>query len=75
MAEPTSPKIGTLLWLIIFIVIMCVYILLVTRLIDAFFAGNILMEMISYILAGILWIFPAKWIIFKLNRTDQTGNE
>jgi hypothetical protein len=75
MAEPTSPKIGTLLWLIIFIVIMCVYILLVTRLIDAFFAGNILMEMISYILVGILWIFPAKWIIFKLNRTDQTGNE
>jgi hypothetical protein len=75
MAEPTSPKIGTLLWLIIFIFIMCVYILLVTRLIDAFFAGNILMEMISYILVGILWIFPAKWIIFKLNRTDQTGNE
>lgn len=75
MAEPTSPKIGTLLWLIIFIIAMCLYILLVTRLIDAFFSGNILLEMISYILAGILWIFPAKWIMFKLNRTDQTGNE
>ncbi len=75
MAEPTSPKIGTLLWLIVFIFVMSLYILLVTRLIDAFFSGNILLEMISYILAGILWIFPAKWIMFKLNRTDQTGNE
>ncbi len=73
--EPTAPKISKLLWLLLLMALMMIYILLVARLIDAFFSGNILLEMISYVVAGIIWIFPAKWVMFKLNRTDQTGNE
>lgn len=75
MSEPTSPKIGKLFWLLLMIVVMAVYMLLITRLIDAFFSGNIILELLCYIVAGIIWIFPAKWVMFKLNRTDQNGNE
>lgn len=75
MSEPTSPKFSKLIWLLFLILVMVIYMLLVTRLIDAFFSGNILLEMICYIVAGIIWIFPAKWVMFKLNRTDKSGNE
>lgn len=75
MSEPVSPKLGKLLWLLAMIAVMVIYILLITRLIDAFFSDNIILELVSYFVAGIIWIFPAKWVMFKLNRTDQTGNE
>ena len=57
------------------LVIMTLYILVITRLIDALFSGNITMEIICYFVAGIIWIFPAKWIMFKINRKDQSGNK
>ena len=53
---------------------MTIYILVVSRLIDALFSGNIVMEMICYVIAGIVWIFPAKKIMFKINRTDTDEN-
>ena len=71
MSDQSSPKIGKLLWLLFMIGIMVIYLLVVSRLIDAFFSGNIIMEMICYIAAGIIWIFPAKWLMFKVNRTDK----
>lgn len=71
MSEQPPPKIGKLFWLLFMIGIMIIYILVITRLIDAFFGGNIVMEMICYIVAGIIWIFPAKWLMFKVNRTDK----
>ncbi len=74
MSEKSTPKLGKLPWLLLMIVVMTIYILLVARLIDAFFAGNIMLELICYIIAGIIWIFPAKWVMFKINRTDQSGN-
>lgn len=53
------------------IVIMALYLLVISRLIDALFSGNIILELICYLIAGIVWIFPAKWIMFKINKTDQ----
>jgi len=55
--------------------VMTLYILVITRLIDALFSENIAMEIICYFIAGIIWIFPAKWIMFKINGTDQSGNK
>ena len=55
--------------------LMTIYILLVARLIDAFFSGNVIIEMICYIIAGIVWIFPAIKIMFKINRTDTNNGD
>lgn len=70
MSDTSPPKFSKLLWLLLMLAIMTLYILLVSRLIDALFSGNIVMEMICYLIAGIIWIFPAKKIMFKINRTD-----
>ena len=70
MSDNPPPQISKLLWLLLMLAIMTIYILLVARLIDAFFSGNIIIELICYILAGIIWIFPAKKIMYKINRTD-----
>lgn len=70
MSDNPPPKISKLLWLLLMLALMTIYILVVTRLIDAFFSGNIFIEMLCYIVAGIIWIFPAKKIMFKINRTD-----
>ncbi|MBL4601226.1 MAG: DUF2842 domain-containing protein [Emcibacteraceae bacterium] len=75
MSQPSSPKFSKLLWLLFIIGVMVLYLLLISRLIDAFFSGNIILELICYFVAGIVWIFPAKWIMFKINRTDQPGNK
>jgi len=75
MSEPSAPKFSKLLWLLFMIIIMVLYLLFISRLIDAFFAGNIMLELICYLIAGIIWIFPAKWIMFKINGTDQPGNK
>lgn len=69
MSENPPPKISKLLWLLLMLTLMTIYILVVARLIDAFFSGNIIIEMICYIVAGIVWIFPAKKIMFKINGT------
>ena len=66
-----SPKISKLFWLILMIIVMILYILIVTRLIDDFISGNIILELISYFIAGIIWVFPAKWIMFKINGTKK----
>ncbi|MDG1707647.1 MAG: DUF2842 domain-containing protein [Emcibacteraceae bacterium] len=73
MTDSPPPKISKLLWLLLMLAIMTVYILVMARLIDALFSGNIVMEIICYLIAGILWIFPAKKIMFKINRTDRDG--
>ncbi|MCC3861330.1 DUF2842 domain-containing protein [Pseudemcibacter aquimaris] len=75
MNENPPPKISKLLWLLLMLAVMTIYILLVARLIDALFAGNIIMELISYILAGIIWVFPAKKIMFIINRTDTDNGD
>lgn len=75
MSSPSYPKISKLIWLLVVLAIMTLYILVITRLIDAFFVGNIMLEIICYFIAGIVWIFPAKWIMFKINRTDQSGTK
>ena len=75
MSQPSSPKFSKLLWLLFIIGVMVLYLLLISRLIDAFFSGNIMLELICYCVAGIVWIFPAKWIMFKINRTDKPGNK
>ena len=54
---------------------MTLYILVISRLIDAFFSSNIALELICYLVAGIIWIFPAKWIMFKINTKKQPGKE
>ena len=69
MSDNPPPKISKLLWLLLMLALMTIYILVITRLIDAFFSGNIIVEMICYIVAGIVWIFPAKKIMFKINGT------
>ncbi|MDG1858891.1 MAG: DUF2842 domain-containing protein [Emcibacteraceae bacterium] len=71
MADNAPPKLSKLLWLMLMLAIMTLYILVVARLIDALFSGNIVMEIICYLIAGIIWIFPAKKIMFKINRTDR----
>lgn len=71
MSSAQTPKISKLLWLLFIMALMVVYLLLVSRLIDAFFGGNIMLELISYLVAGIIWIFPAKWIMFKINKTGD----
>lgn len=73
MADQPAPKISKLLWLLLMIGLMVVYLLLISRLIDALFSGNIILEVICYLVAGIIWIFPAKWVMFKINATDNTG--
>lgn len=75
MSNRSTPKIKKLPWLLFMIGIMVLYILVASRLIDAFFSGNIALELICYFIAGIIWIFPAKWIMFKINRTDQSGEQ
>lgn len=40
-----------------------IYILLVSRLIDAYFPQHVVLEIIYYAVAGIGWIFPAMWFI------------
>jgi len=74
MSSPPAPKINKLLWLFFMIFIMVLYLLVISRLIDAFFSGNIMIELLCYLIAGIVWIFPAKWIMFKINKTDQPGD-
>jgi hypothetical protein len=74
MTDNSSPKFSKLLWLLFMLALMTIYILVVSRLIDALFSGNIVMEMICYVIAGIVWIFPAKKIMFKINRTDTDEN-
>jgi len=69
MSDSPPPKFSKLLWLLLMLALMTIYILVVTRLIDAFFSSNIIIEMICYIVAGIVWIFPAKKIMFKINGT------
>lgn len=71
MSSAPTPKISKLLWLLLMIFLMAVYLLLISRLIDAFFGGNIMLELICYLIAGIIWIFPAKWIMFKINKTGD----
>lgn len=75
MSAKTSPQISKLLWLLVMIGVMIIYILIIARLIDAFIPNNIVFELISYFIAGIIWIFPAKWIMFKINRTDHIGKK
>lgn len=75
MSSPSYPKISKLIWLLIMIAIMVLYLLVVSRLIDALFTDNIVAQIICYSIAGIIWIFPAKWIMFKINGTDQSGTE
>ena len=75
MPETSSPKFSKLLWLLLMIAAMTIYILVVSRLIDAFFAGHIILELIGYLIAGIIWIFPAKSIMFKINSTNIPGNK
>jgi len=70
MEEKSSPKVSKLLWLLLMLALMTVYILVISRLIDAFFSSNIILELICYFIAGIIWIFPAKWVMFKINRSD-----
>lgn len=70
MEEKSSPKVSKLLWLLLMLALMTVYILVISRLIDAFFSSNIILELICYLIAGIIWIFPAKWVMFKINRSD-----
>ena len=55
--------------------LMTLYILVISRLIDAFFSSNIALELICYLMAGIVWIFPAKWIMFRINGKKQLGKE
>jgi hypothetical protein len=66
-----APKISKLFWLLFMIAIMVLYILVITRLINDFFSGNIILELLCYFIAGIIWIFPAKWIMFKINTTKN----
>ena len=40
-----------------------IYILLVSRLIDAYFPKHVIFEIVYYAVAGIGWIFPAMWFI------------
>lgn len=70
MEEQSSPKVSKLLWLLLMLALMTIYILVISRLIDAFFSSNIILELICYLIAGIIWIFPAKWVMFKINRSD-----
>lgn len=57
------------------IALMTIYLLVISRLIDAFFSSNIVIELICYLVAGIVWIFPAKWLMFKINGNKQSGKE
>lgn len=75
MTDTPPPKISKLLWLLLMIFLMVLYILLVSRLIDAFFAGNIMLELICYLVAGIVWIYPAKLIMFKINATHPNEKD
>ena len=52
-----------------------IYILLVSRLIDAFFPKHVFLEIIYYSVAGIGWIFPAMWFIrwwYKPKNNEET---
>lgn len=69
------PKISKLLWLLLMLALMTIYILLAARLIDALFSENIIMQLISYILAGVIWVYPAKKIMYFVNRTDTENEE
>ncbi|MCP5381501.1 MAG: DUF2842 domain-containing protein [Kordiimonadaceae bacterium] len=75
MSEKSSPKFSKLLWLLLMIAAMTIYILVISRLINAFFSGHIILELIGYLIAGIIWIFPAKSIMYKINRTNAPGKE
>ncbi|MEZ5758471.1 MAG: DUF2842 domain-containing protein [Emcibacteraceae bacterium] len=75
MSEKSSPKFSKLLWLMLMIAAMVIYILIISRLIDAFFSGHIMLELIGYMVAGIIWIFPAKPIMYKINSTKIPGKE
>ncbi|MFC7049149.1 DUF2842 domain-containing protein [Emcibacter nanhaiensis] len=44
---------------------LAIYALVVTRLIEAFFAEHIVLQLICYLIAGIVWIFPAYWVLKK----------
>ncbi|WP_417319363.1 DUF2842 domain-containing protein [Emcibacter sp.] len=44
---------------------LALYALLATRLIEAVFADHIVLQLICYLIAGIVWIFPAYWVLKK----------
>ncbi|WP_138379099.1 DUF2842 domain-containing protein [Luteithermobacter gelatinilyticus] len=60
------PSLKKLFGIVILMIGLSVYALLASRLIEAIFADQIVMQLICYLIAGIVWIFPAYWV---LNRT------
>ncbi|WP_321389133.1 DUF2842 domain-containing protein [Emcibacter sp.] len=51
--------------ILIILIGLTLYALLVSRLIEAFFADHIVLQLICYLVAGIVWIFPAYWVLKK----------
>ncbi len=47
---------------------LCVYCLLVVTLAGAILPDNWLVQLIYYLIAGILWVLPARWLILRINR-------
>ena len=75
LSEPSSPKISKLLWLIFMLIVMTLYLLVVSRLIDSLFTDNRSLQFICYFVAGIIWIFPAKWVMFAVNGKSKSGGK
>ena len=59
-----------LLGMIVLILGLAAYCLLVVALAVTILPINGFVDFIFYLVAGILWIFPARWLIFKINRED-----
>lgn len=57
-----------LFWIMIFIAALALYVLVASRLIEAFIPEHIVLELVCYIVAGIVWIIPAKGAIQRINR-------
>jgi hypothetical protein len=45
-----------------------VYCLLAVTLAGAILPDNWFIEMLFYVVAGVLWVVPARWLIIRINR-------
>ena len=65
-----SPSTRRLLGMIVLIFGLVVYCTLVVALAVTILPINTIVDFLFYLVAGIAWVFPARWLIFRINRED-----
>lgn len=59
------PSLKKFFGIMVILIGLTIYAIVAASLIQAFFAEHIVLQLICYMIAGIVWIFPAYWVLKK----------